>query len=118
MKNYIPSVLANFKDTRIAVDAIYFVMRAIRNADRGYQNIMVSPEASPEAYELAKLAIREIEASEHAQINELSNDQMSKYIEALEKLQRTTYISDVGSVSAKAMNILNEMRASQKRSDS
>ena len=108
----VPPSLLQGADTETVIDACYFVVRVLRNATRGYPNPLVSTEPSPEAHDLAKRAIREIEAREGMPVRDLSADRIVEYIASLEELLRTTYERAVGLDTARAASILAEMRSS------
>lgn len=108
----IPRSLLEGSENEVVIDASYFVMRVLRNATRGYPTALVSSEPSPEAHELAERAIREIEGHEHRPISQLDQGRIHDYISLLEELQRTRYLHAVGSDTARAERILEEMRSS------
>lgn len=107
-----PSLLEN-ADTRTVIDAIYYVVRVLRNATRGYRDPLVSTEPSPEARELAERALKEIESHEKAKIPQLETAHIREYIGALEELLRTVYMLEVGNDTVAATRILDEMRLSR-----
>jgi hypothetical protein len=108
----VPASLLENPDRQTVVDACYFVVRVLRNANRGYTNPTVSTEASPRAHDLANRAIGEIEAREGTPIGQLSERRASEYIGALEALIRRTYERTVGADPAAGAAILEDMRAS------
>jgi len=108
----VPLSLLQEAEKEILIDACYFVVRVLRNASRGYPDVAVSTEPSPEARNLAERAIREIEAREKAPIPQLTEDRLGEYIESLEEFLRTTYIRAVGTDIAGAASILEQMRSS------
>jgi hypothetical protein len=109
----LPASLLRDPDRETVVDACYFVVRVLRNANRGYTNPTVSTEASPQAQELANRAIREIEAREGRPIGQLAPHRAGEYITALEELLRTTYQRSVGADAAAGAAILEDMRSSE-----
>jgi hypothetical protein len=113
MKAKIPPSLLERSGKETLVDAIYFVIRALRNGTREYRTPSVSSEAGRQVRELAERAIREIEAQEECAIRDLGSDRAGKYISLLEELMRTEYRHAVGGGSASAASILEEMRSSR-----
>jgi hypothetical protein len=113
MSIQVPQSLLKASDSEAVIDAAYFVVRALRNATRGYPTAIVSSEPSPEARDLAERSINEIEVREKRPIRQLSRDRIDDYIASLEDLQRTRYLDTVGSDTARAESILEEMRSSE-----
>jgi hypothetical protein len=95
------------------LDACYFVVRVLRNANRGYTNPAVSTEAPPRAHELANRAIRKIDPREGVPIGQLDSYRAGEYITSLEALLRTTYQRAVGADAAAGAAILEEMRSTE-----
>jgi hypothetical protein len=113
MSKKLPPALLQSTDIRLVIEAIYYVVRVLRNAMRGYQDTLVSTEASPEAHELARRAINEIEMHEQSSIDCLNNEVLGEYIEALEELGRVTHTQAIGKDTDRANSILEEMRLSK-----
>jgi hypothetical protein len=111
MKIKVPSSLIHAADSPLVVDAVYFVVRVLRNALRGYPKTEVSTEPSPQARRLAENAVTEIEAAEHMRIAQIEDDQIRKYISKLESFltDRTAPIS--GSQLSDAKRLLRQMRS-------
>jgi hypothetical protein len=81
----IPRVLAAENNKPILLEAVYFVVRVLRNAIRGYLRTPVSTEPSKEAQHLAERVVKEIEATEKQRISDLDKDRIVLYINALER---------------------------------
>lgn len=113
MKVQVPPSLLNVSDKRLIIEAIYYVVRVLRNGIRNYPQTPVSTEPSPDARELAQRAVSEIEKYEKTKIPALREGRLIKYIDSLEDLLRSTYLSDVGADSDRAATILEEMRSSE-----
>lgn len=111
MKPQVPQALVDAADKETLVDAIYFVVRVLRNVSRGYQDVAVSTDATPETRTLAAQAISEIEAQERRPILNLDEQRAQGYITALESLLRTVYLEAVGRRTEDAEIILGEMRS-------
>jgi hypothetical protein len=114
MQSEIPPSLLECSDKETLVDAIYFVIRTLRNGTREYKAPRVSTEPSREVRELAESAISEIEAREKRSIRDLDSGRSGNYISLLEELMRTEYRHAVGGDSSSAASILEEMRASRR----
>jgi len=110
----VPGALVDEPDNGLVVDAVYFVVRVLRNSTRGFRAPMVSSEAGPEARGLAQHAIRQIEGDEGTDIALLDEATAEAYIAALEQLQRERAVSGTGGETADAQRILDEMRSSER----
>jgi hypothetical protein len=113
MSIVLPPALLKDPDTETLVDACYFIIRVLRNTTRGYKNPLVSTEPSQEAYDLARRAIKEIEAREKTPIRDLESGRVNDYITLLEELLRRSYRDAVGEDPVRAADILAEMRSSE-----
>jgi hypothetical protein len=111
MESGVPPSLLETSSKETLIDAIYFVIRVLRNVDRGYRNPAVSTEPRPEVRELAERAIGEIEALEGKRIQDLRPARTRSYILLLEQLLRVRYQDAVGEDTARAAGILAEMRS-------
>ena len=111
MKTEVPKSLVNTSDVRVVVDAVYYVVRVLRNASRGYRKTEVSTEPSPEARRLAERAIREIRDAEHKKIEALEDDRIGEYITALEAFLMSTSGAKAEARDRDAERILKKMRA-------
>ena len=84
MTAQVPESLITAKNVQLLVDAVYYVVRVLRNSRRGFQTTAVSTEPSPQAHRLAALAIEEIEAAEGRSLLNLNDRRIGEYITALE----------------------------------
>jgi hypothetical protein len=82
--NTLPSVLTGARDSPYIVDAVYYVVRVLRNARRGFKKVEVSTEPSRQARALAEKAIREIEAVEQSKIVRMRDERIDEYISSLQ----------------------------------
>ncbi len=103
-----PSLTADEPRT---IEAIYFVIRTLRNTLRGYESAALSSEPSPEAHALATRAIAEIEATNGEPIGNFGANRAVDYIASLEDLQRSAYLAAVGKSADDAVSELREMRS-------
>ena len=111
MKVHVPSALSNASDSAFLTDAVYFVVRALRNSLRGYHTVEVSTEPSPQARKLAEKAIKEIEAIEQESVIQMDNDRIGDYIFELQAfLEKKTAPKSKSSLKA-AEKLLQKMRA-------
>lgn len=106
----IPRSLVESSDDPLVVDAVYFVVRVLRNATRGYLKTAVSTEPSPQAQHLADRAIKEIEAAERREITEMKDDRIREYITVLQKFLTKVALADTDSQRNTADQILKKMR--------
>lgn len=106
MQAKIPPSLLESPGKETLIDAVYFVIRALRNGTREYRTVDVSTEPSRQVRELAKRAISEIEAYEESSVRDLGSDRAGNYISLLEELMRTEYRRAVGGGSAGAATSL------------
>src|SRR5262249_33297593 len=111
MEAEVPQSLLETSSKETLIDAIYFVIRVLRNVDRGYRNPAVSTEPRSEVRELAERAIGEIEAQENRRIQDLRPARTRSYILRLEQLLRARYQDAVGQASVRAAGLLAEMRS-------
>jgi hypothetical protein len=107
----IPNSLRHAPDEETLVETIYFVVRVLRNAGRGYGATPVSPESSEAARALADAAIAEIESAEGRRIPDIDVGRLSAYIEVLESTLRDRSLLN-GTDDRDAERILAELRAS------
>jgi hypothetical protein len=112
----IPPALEQGSDPGVIVDATYFVIRALRNVLRQYDEITVSREGSEPAFQLAKLALGEIVEMEGGEAVEISAKRLLEYIERLEDFSNQTYEISVGGYDAeRAAELLDGLRESKPR---
>jgi hypothetical protein len=105
----VPTILEASSDSRFIVEAVYYVVRALRNSLRGYQKVEVSTEPSAAARRLAEKAIREIEEAEQKDVTNIGDPTIMNYISELQAfLDKITPSS--GSAIKKAEKTLQQMR--------
>jgi hypothetical protein len=73
------------RELSVVVDAVYYVVRVLGNAKRGFVKPEVSSEAPPEARALAEQAIREIESTEGTEIAKLNQARLDGYLSSLQR---------------------------------
>jgi hypothetical protein len=108
---HVPPSLAESGNSPLIVDAVYFVVRVLGNALRGYSHSEVSTEPSPPARQLAETVIKEIEYSEQTPITRMEDNRLEEYISGLNTFltERAMPVSE--SLLEDAEQILQEMRA-------
>lgn len=111
MSAFIPECLHKHQDASVVKDAIYYIVRVLRNSIRGYRKTPVSTEPSKQARSLAKDAVREIERVERVSIPKLDNDTLNAYINILEEYLRGLYRNSHDISLDKAESILDELRS-------
>jgi hypothetical protein len=92
------------------VDAVYFVVRVLRNALRGYRKVEVSTEPSSDARLLAEKAIKEIEKAEHHRILRIDDNRIIDYISELQEFLADQAAPDSKSSLRDAEKVLEKMR--------
>ncbi|MGY2050686.1 hypothetical protein [Methylobacterium sp. JK268] len=107
----IPDVIAGERNKQLVVDAVYLVVRVLRNHLRGYKDLAVSSEAGSEAALLAKRAIDEIEKIVGSPVSEISEATTNKYIELLAHVQSEKVLQGKHSSSGSEVEVLNNMRS-------
>jgi hypothetical protein len=105
----VPTALSETSDDEAVVEAIYFTVRVLRNAGRGYSATPVSPESSEAAHELAESTVREIEARE-GPVPLMADERLSEYIQTLEGLLRARYERPGRDEQQRIASILDELR--------
>jgi len=111
MKIRVPSSLVNSADSPFIVEAVYFVVRALRNALRGYPKAEVSTEPSPQARRLAEKAIKEIEAAEKKSVLYIEDHRINEYISKLQAFLTNRTAQDSNALLTDARRILRTMRS-------
>jgi hypothetical protein len=108
-----PRSILSENEPDIAVDAVYFVVRVLRNKLRGYTELSVSPEPTNRARYLAQQALLEIAIAEDSSILEMSNERAEAYIHELEKLAYQRVLGNqVSANDASGRALLEELRNS------
>jgi hypothetical protein len=110
MRVRVPRSLIDASGSPIIVDAVYFVVRVLRNALRGYQKVEVSTEPLPEARLLAERAIKEIEKAEQNPIVRINDNRIIEYISELQEFLESEATPDSESSLKDAEKVLQEMR--------
>lgn len=113
MSVILPNSILESLDKDVLVDAIYFVVRQLRNVNRGYPKALTSSEPAPGARILAERAVAEIETCEQRSVSDLDEDRVNEYIRALEEELRSRYAGAVGGDMERAARILEQMRNSE-----
>jgi hypothetical protein len=112
----IPPALEHSDTTDVAVEATYFVIRALRNSARGYERPEISPEGSGPAFEVATLALRQITEAEGEGVRSLSPARVREYIEILERFSNEAYRNSAGGYDTQnAEDLLNALREPRPR---
>ena len=112
----VPDSLLHASDEKAAIDASYFVLRALRNKNRGYSDPVVSREAPPKIRALAERALREIEKQEKKPMSRLDSSRIFEYIDSLEEFQDTTYgraVNASATDTEEAASLLEELRSTE-----
>jgi hypothetical protein len=111
MSAFVPASLRRSSNSAATVDAVYYVVRVLRNSLRGYASTPVSSEPSFEARVLAQSAVREIEKAEGHPIPMLDGDIVTAYIATLEEFLTESYRKADDVKPEDAADILNSLRS-------
>jgi hypothetical protein len=112
----IPPALEGSDTADVAVEASYFVIRALRNSARGYERPEISREGSDRVFDVATLALREIAEAEGRDVRSLPPDRVRGYIEILERFSSEAYETSVGGYDTQnAEDLLNALREPRRR---
>lgn len=113
MKVKVPSSLLGASDSTVLIDAVYFAVRTLRNALRGYDKVEVSTEPSPKARRLAKKAIKEIETAERESVTEMGDNRIDDYISELQAFLEEKTTPNSKSSLKEAEKLLQQMRTNR-----
>lgn len=111
MNVFVPQSLENATSVEDTIDAVYFVVRVLRNCLRGYRHPTVSSEPAPAARQLARRAIEEIEAAERNEISNIDEKRVSAYITKLEEFLSERAAANSPIAQSSGDTILEQMRA-------
>ena len=106
----VPESLLKVDDAQLVIDAVYYVVRVLRNSSRGYTRTDVSTEPSRRARRLAELAIRDIEAATGTSIRALQEQTINAYIKTLEGFLERRTLADEELPTVEAESMLRKMR--------
>lgn len=107
---YVPDSIARESNKQLVVDAVYLVIRVLRNHVRGYRELNVSSELGSEVKSLARQAISEIEKAAGRSVTEFSEEKTSEYINSLSDFQSESVLNGPIQSDGSEVQVLNNMR--------